>query len=386
MPKAIVRPPGQGLSKKARRRRARQGAANGAPKNRRANGGGAPYQGPLPSGANKLMRQQFRSTGQMMSAPAAMARASRQNAPRMAMSSNGQVCVVTHREYVAEVPGAAAWTTTAYVIQPALQALFNWLASIAGNFEKYRFRRLRFCYETESATSQAGSVVLAIDYDAVDAAPASKQAALSYKSSVRSAPWQECCLDCDLSVDAQRDLLYTRSGAVPSGSDQKLYDLGQLFVGVQNSAGATGELWVEYTIELHTPQQSVSSTNPISSKSTGTTSLTATALVGADAAFATGSNAGWALTSASTMTCTIAGDYLFVNRLAGTTIVNGSSTMGGTATTTVLGRVVDAAAAIAISMNAVRAQVGQTIVPTIDSAAALTSSVWRIATYQYGLA
>ncbi len=288
-PKAAQRPPGQGLSKKARRRRAQRASGGGSAP--RANGGKV-YQGPLPAGSTASQRRMFRSAGQMVSAPAALSRMSRQNAPKMSMSSNGQVCVVTHREYVAEVPGATNWTTTSYVIQPALQALFNWLASIAGNFEKYRFRRLRFCYETESATSQTGSVVLAIDYDALDAAPASKQAALSYKSSVRSPPWQECCLDCDLANDAERDLYYTRAGSVPSGSDQKLYDMGQLFVGVQNSSGATGELWVEYVVELHTPQQAVSSTNPISGKVTGTTSLTSSALVGADAAYTSGSNVG----------------------------------------------------------------------------------------------
>jgi len=315
-----------------------------------------------------------------VSAPSAMTRMRGQTAAQMRYSSNGQVAVIAHREYVAEVPGATAWTTTSFVIQPALQALFVWLATIAANFEKYRFRRLRFCYETESPTSQAGSVVLAIDYDAVDAAPLSKQAALSYKSAVRTAPWQQVCLDCDLSRDAQRDLLYTRSGSVPSGNDQKLYDLGQLHVGVQNSSGSTGELWVEYEIELHTPQPNV---NPISSKFVGTTSLTATALVGADSSATAGSNAGWVVTSASTFTCTIAGTYLFAVLFAGTTIVCATLIPGGTATQLVSPAVCNpnAAATNAVGFVLLQAQIGQTYAPTITSAASLTSATWRIAQY-----
>lgn len=303
----------------------------------------------------------------------------------MSMSGNGQICRVVHREYVAEVPGATAWTTSSYVIQPALQSLFNWLATIAGNFEKYRFRRLRFCYETESPTSQAGSVVLAIDYDALDAAPGSKQAALSYKSSVRSPPWQECCLECDLGRDGQRDLLYTRPGAVPSGADQKMYDLGQLHVGVQNSSGATGELWVEYDVELHTPQQAVSSTNPLSMKITGSAGLSATALFGSDAAATSGSNLGWSITSASTLTCTIAGQYLFTVNGTGTTLVATSSLWTGTATVVMTAKLANSAATSFVHTALVTAQVGQTIIPAIDSAASVTAVTWRAATFNNAL-
>jgi hypothetical protein len=260
--------------------------------------------------------------------------------------------------------------------------LFVWLAQIAVNYDKYKFRRLRFCYETESATSQAGSVVLVIDPDVLDAAPLSKHGALSYEMKTRTAPWQPCCLDFDIARAAQRDLMFVRGGAVPTGADQRLYDLGNLFVGTQNCSGSTGELWVEYEVELHAPQ---ANTTPISSKWTGSTSLTASALVGADAAYVTGSNAGWTLTSASTLTCTVAGDYLFTLRVTGTVLVTSSTDWGGTATLTVLSRVTNSGQTLSQVDYAVRAQIGQTVIPAVDSATTVTAVTGRIARYQYGL-
>lgn len=319
-----------------------------------------------------------------ISAPVAFSRQLGQRDPMISMTKQGrlQVMTVRHREYVAEVPGATAWTVTSYVVQPALQTLFVWLASIAGNFEKYRLRALRFYYETESATSQAGSVVFAFDFDALDAAPTSKQAALSYKNHVRSAPWAPVCLQVDLR-DAQRDFYYTRSGAVPSGADQKTYDVGVLHVGVQNSSGSTGELHVEYDIELHDPQPNVT---PISGKITGTTGLSSSALVGSDAAYATGSNVGWALTSSSTLTATIAGTYLFAMKFAGTTLVGGAMVTGGTSTLVASGGVVNSAGTEYDGWIVLTAQVGQTFIPALSSAASVTSSALRLGLYQAALA
>ncbi len=323
------------------------------------------------------------SLGALQGAPVAIGYKRGNARPTFGQIGNDGSIVIRFREYVGEVAGTTGWTTTTYVIQPGLQTLFVWLSAIAGNYDKYKFRRLRFCYETESPTSQAGSVVLVIDPDVLDAAPMSKQEALSFEMKQRTAPWQPCCLDFDIARAAQRDLMYVRGGSVPTGADQRLYDLGNLYVGTQNCSGSTGELWVEYEVELHAPQANVT---PVSSKWTGSTSLTAAALVGADAAYAVNSNAGWALTNASTLTCTVAGDYLFTLNIVGTTLVNTSTAWGGTATSTPLSRIANSGQTTAVYNCAVRAQVGQTLIPAIDSAATVSAVTGRIARYQYGLA
>lgn len=327
------------------------------------------------------------SSGSLVSAPAAMSRQLGPSAPNVSAArdrSGGLVVVVKHREYIAEVPGATAWTVTSYVIQPALQTLFVWLSNLAGNFEKYRIRKLHFLYETECATTQAGSVVFAVDPDALDAAPASKQDALAYQQHMRSAPWQPFRLPVDIN-SLQKDLYYTRSGAVPSGADAKTYDAGVLHVGVQNSSGSTGELHVEYEIELHTPQPNVT---PVSAKKTATTGLDADSLVGTDAAYTTGSNVGWSITDASTLTCTVAGGYLVSIFLTGTVMVGTSLTVGSLSTATVVTSNcrVDTAGTNASAYAVVQAQVGQTLVFAITSATTITASTFRIARYNSALA
>lgn len=362
----VQRPPGQGVSKKAKRRRAAKAAAKAGV-------------------AQPVLSRKSAASSVLVAAPAAMGRVRRQQAPAMRMAGNGQSCVIRHREYIAELPGATAFTATTYVCQPALQTMFNWLGTIAGNWEKYRFRRLRFIYETESGTTQTGAVILVFDPDVLDAAPASKQAALSYKFFTRSPAWKECSLDIAVQ-ELQRDWMYTRPGAVPTGADQKLYDVGNLHACVVGSSGATGELYVEYEIELVAPQQSVSSTNPLSGKVSATAGLTATALVGTDAAYTSGSNVGWALTDASTFTCTIAGSYLFTVTITGTVLAATSSLDTGTSTITQVQKIGNAAATTAVHCSLVKAQVGQTFIPAIDSATTVTAVTWRIALYNYALA
>lgn len=324
------------------------------------------------------------AVSRMSQAPVSVSRVRRQTAPSIQMAGNGEKCRIRHREYVAEVSGSTSFATTSYVMQPGLQTLFNWLAAIAGQFEKYRFLAVRFCYETENATSQGGSIMYAFDWDVLDTAPLSKQELMSMKSSVRAAPWQEFCLELDMR-DAQKDWYYTRSGSVPSGADAKLYDMGNLVVASQNASGASGELYIEYDIELIVPQQNQS---PISGRVVGAGTMSATQLIGTSGAYSTGSNVGWSLGSdGSTYTCTVAGDYLFQHRLVGTTLVvtSAGSAPGGTATTTEILGVANTGGTDASYTYIVRAQVGQTVAPSIDSAAAVSTSTTRIARYNYSL-
>jgi len=156
----------------------------------------------------------------------------------------------------------SAFTVATIPINPGQATMFPWLSAIASRFESYRFNRLRFLYETEAATTLGGTLVLAVDYDASDNAPATKQQALAYKSSVRSAPWAPCELDCEGGDLRKLSSHYVRQGGVPSLTDRKLYDQGNLFVISQNVSTASallGELYVEYDVELLTPVYDASS-------------------------------------------------------------------------------------------------------------------------------
>jgi len=211
-------------------------------------------------------------------APVAKSRIVLTRKPNMVTLPNGDSRIV-HREYIADViaNGVGPPTTfdvNAYAINPGQAATFPWLSRIASNYESYKFRQLRFIYSTEASSSLGGSVILAVDYDAKDPAPTDKKTAMSYRSSVRTAPWSACehsSLAEDLSKSKSS---YVRIGAQPAGTDIKTYDVGNLFVASQNitTPGATlGELYVEYDVLLMTPvYESAAALVPVGGTAYGT--------------------------------------------------------------------------------------------------------------------
>lgn len=160
---------------------------------------------------------------------------------------------VQHREYVADVLGSASYLVSGRSINPGQASTFPWLSLIAANFEKYRFRKLHFVYESSVATTAAGVVLSAIDLDASDPAPSSKQAIMSYQCAERSNVW----MSHTTRMPMQQPSLYVRTGPLPVNTDIKTYDAGNFFLAIQGSATtAQGELYVEYDVDLYVPQLS----------------------------------------------------------------------------------------------------------------------------------
>lgn len=191
--------------------------------------------------------------------PIATAKQTRSN--QMSAVNNGRMCRMVHREFVALVSGTVAFTATNYSINPSNSTLFPWLASQAIFWEQYRFTKLTFEYITRCSATTSGSVLLAPDYDVLDAPPATEVAMCSYADCVECAPWTN--IKCALRVPAMHSSgprKFTRSGVVPN-SDQKTYDVGSFniaTVGMADTA-AVGKLWVDYVIELYNPQMPTTS-------------------------------------------------------------------------------------------------------------------------------
>jgi len=173
---------------------------------------------------------------------------------------------VRHSEYFGEIGTAnSIFTVTGnspYAINPANDAVFPWLSPIALRYETYKFHKLDFRYETMVSTSTGGAIFMAVDYDATDPAPTSKQNFLSYKSAVRGPVWQairHVCDPKDLHKIPQRNTL---NQAPPPGQDPRLYNVGNLFTAYESvSPASNGELWVDYDVEFQTPQMT-SDTGP----------------------------------------------------------------------------------------------------------------------------
>lgn len=141
-------------------------------------------------------------------------------------------------------------------VNPGIYSLCPWLSTFATRFEKYRFISLKFRYETESPTTQPGSVMLSTDYDSLDNAPGTKVEFMSMKSAVRTAAWNPIVWSADQDDLCQQNEYYCRYDEVPEGGDKRLYDTGIFYLGVSNTGESTnlGELYIEYTVEFYVPQ------------------------------------------------------------------------------------------------------------------------------------
>jgi len=168
------------------------------------------------------------------------------------ITTRGEVTVIKHREFISDVDGTVAYTATAYPVNPGQSVTFPWLSAIAKNYEKYRFRSLKFCFESATSSNTAGLTILAVDLDSSDPTPASKAQIMQYKNASRANAWLEHCTILPEMVPE----LYVRPGALPTNTDIKTYDAGNLFYAASQFAadGFAGELYAEYEVELHVPQ------------------------------------------------------------------------------------------------------------------------------------
>jgi hypothetical protein len=190
-------------------------------------------------------------------APVAISKHSTTGAPRIQQDSRSTR--IRHREYIADVTAAAsAFTVRNFALNPGLGGSFPWLADIAGRYESYVFRSLRIHYQPFCPTATPGSLMLAVDYDAKDGAPTGKVEMMAMSHATRCSVWDKTTY-----VSAPLDLRkfgvqrYVRTSGIPTGTDVKTYDVGNLFVGTANTpttATSLGEIYIEYDVEFYTPQ------------------------------------------------------------------------------------------------------------------------------------
>jgi len=176
-----------------------------------------------------------KSPGTKKFVPAAFTNVVTGSAPMyLARSANNPSGIrVRHREYIGEMISSATASlfinNFALPINPGIASSFPWLSNVAIQYESYRVHAISYSFSTEGVTTNGGSIVLSIDYDASDAAPAGKQQAMSYHSSVRSAPWEDCNL---MAIPSELHKIgptrYVRSGTV-ANTDLKTYDAGNFF-------------------------------------------------------------------------------------------------------------------------------------------------------------
>lgn len=179
------------------------------------------------------------------------------------MQSNMENITFRHREYIGDISSSVGFESKVFQVNPGLDETFPYLAAIARNFQQYKFKGLIFEFKSTSANAlnstntALGTVALAMQYQSDCPNFANKNQLLNEMWSVDGKPSENVLLpvECDPSMTTI-PLLYTRSGAQPTNSDLKMYDLGKVTIATVGSQAAAviGELWVSYEVELQKPQ------------------------------------------------------------------------------------------------------------------------------------
>lgn len=191
--------------------------------------------------------------------------------PEFKNRSEGGGTVIRFQEYLGDIISssvAGQFNIQEFDINPALSQTFPWLSQIAMNYEQYSFEGLVFCFKSTSADSlnstntALGTVIMATNYDSSDPAFASKGEMMNYEFSSSCKPSETCLhmIECAPKQSVLSEL-YTRPGTVPSGDDQRMYDLGKFQIattGLQGTSVSIGELHVTYQVRLLKPKLFVS--------------------------------------------------------------------------------------------------------------------------------
>jgi hypothetical protein len=193
-------------------------------------------------------------------------------APAM-FSSTADGMRVVHREFIGDVFGSTAFTSTQFGINPGDVGTFPWLSGLASNFEEYKFHGLVFEYRPTSGASVAsantalGTVLLATQYNVLDAPFPGKQEMDAYEYSTSTVPFTGTLhgVECAPTLNPVATL-YIRHGIGAVTGDPRMYDLGTTTVAAVGMQGAydVGELWVSYDVMFRKPRISPDASDGIS--------------------------------------------------------------------------------------------------------------------------
>lgn len=282
---------------------------------------------PKSSRASTKKPKGLRATQGRKKAPVSSALRNYSVRPPVLSSRSAGATMVRHREFIQDVAGSVAFASVSLPINAGRDTLFTWLSELAARYEEYHFTALRMIYEPRCSTATAGSVILAVDFDALDPAPANKQDVYSYHRCSQSSAWDENCYLVDPAILRSRGPLKTRVGAIPANADLKTYDLGNLFLCTSGFVGTdvVGELFVEYDVVLSIPQLA---DNTQSGYSTATAGLSGVALFGTGVVF--NGNLDRTYTSASTVTLNQNWEGVVSCQVNGTGLAAGGFVSSGT--------------------------------------------------------
>lgn len=185
-----------------------------------------------------------------------------------ALSFGDRYVRMSHREYIGDVvtsSTAGEFNLTKFEINPGMAGSFPYLATIARNFQMYRFRGLVFQYVStsgdalNSTNSALGTVNMVPEYNVLSAAPRSKVEMLNTSGAISGKPSDSllCGVECD-TKKGNNGQFFVRAfdRSANAARDIRLADICNLYVatyGMQGTSVNVGQLYVTYDIDLLMP-------------------------------------------------------------------------------------------------------------------------------------
>lgn len=175
--------------------------------------------------------------------------------------------IIRHREYLGDILASQNFEVNSFDINPGLPSTFPWLSQVAAAFDEYQMRGM--CFEFKSTSSDAvlstatnsslGSVTMATQYNPTLPIFPDKITMANYEYANSNKPSVSFFhpVETKGSWTPGGGLLFTRTGPIPTGQDQRWYDLGRFQIateGMQADGGVCGELWITFEIVLRKPK------------------------------------------------------------------------------------------------------------------------------------
>lgn len=178
-----------------------------------------------------------------------------------------QGTVISHREYIMDIctsPTIGEWKSQTFAINPALGTTFEWLAQIAANYEEYELQGCIFVFRSmsgdalNSTNTALGTIIMATQYNPYQPPFVNKAEMESHAYAMSGRPSEDMVhpIECD-PHQGVINTFFTRNGDVPTGADQRLYDVGRFEVattGFQAASVNIGELHITYQVALMKPR------------------------------------------------------------------------------------------------------------------------------------
>lgn len=171
---------------------------------------------------------------------------------------------VTHKEYVGTIVTSegGAFSIQGFPLNPGLVNSFPWLSQIAANYEQYVWNGMIWQFISTSAdalnstNTALGKVTMATDYNASDGNFVSMQQMMGTEFSNSGKPAMSLmhAIECAPSQQATK-IYWVRTGPLPVGIDEKLYDHGKFEIATEGTQAASviGDLWVSYDVTFLKP-------------------------------------------------------------------------------------------------------------------------------------